>query len=456
MEWLLLAVGLVLILGTAFFVAVEFCFVALDVTSVQRAVDSGDTHLKPLLKCLRTLSTQLSAVQLGITLTTLLTGYVIEPSLGKLLKPLFDGMGLNDATSGATSLVVAMIVATFLSMLLGELIPKNLVIAEPLRIGRYLAGPQLVFTAVFKPIVLLLNGFANKVLHLMGIEAKEELSGARTPAELSSLLKRSAQLGTVEADTARFLERTLVFGERSAADVMTPRIRMETVQAEDPLDEVIETARRSGYSRFLVIDESPDEVRGVVHVKKAVSVPRDRRDELVAATIMSDVASVPETVHLDDLIGVLRTANLQMAVVLDEYGGTAGMVTLEDLVEEIVGDVADEHDRRPAGVLQSADGSWFFPGLLRPDEATEQIPGLVAEEGPDYETMGGLIMTRLGRIPDRGDEVASEGGVLRVSAMDGFRVDRIEFVPDAPQQPTPSRPAEVPSAAADDVAGGAA
>jgi CBS domain containing-hemolysin-like protein len=429
MEWLLLGIGLILILGTAFFVAVEFCFVALDVTSVQRSVDAGDTHLKPLLKCLRTLSTQLSAVQLGITLTTLLTGYVIEPSLGKLIRPLFESMGMNDTAAGASSLVVAMVLATLLSMLLGELIPKNLVIAEPLKIGRYLAGPQLVFTAVFKPIVLLLNAVANKILHLMGIEAKEELSGARTPAELSSLLKRSAQLGTVEADTARFLERTLTFGERTAADVMTPRIRMETVQAEDPLESVIETARRTGFSRFLVIDDSPDEVRGVVHVKKAVSVPRDRRGELVAATIMSDVASVPETVHLDDLIGVLRDANLQMAVVLDEYGGTAGMVTLEDLVEEIVGDVADEHDRRPAGVLQSADGSWFFPGLLRPDEASEQIPGLQVEGESEYETMGGMIMTHLGRIPARGDEIALNDGVLRVTSMDGFRVNRIEFVP---------------------------
>ncbi|MGO3140488.1 MAG: CNNM domain-containing protein, partial [Galactobacter sp.] len=223
MEWILLGVGLLLILGTAFFVAVEFCFVALDVTSVQRAVDAGDAHLKPLLKCLRTLSTQLSAVQLGITLTTLLTGYVIEPSLGKLLLPVFESMGLNATASAATSLVVAMIIATLLSMLLGELIPKNLVIAEPLKIGRYLAGPQLIFTTVFKPVVILLNMVANWILARMGIEAKEELSGARTPAELSSLLKRSAQLGTVEADTARFLEKTLVFGDRTAADVMTPR-----------------------------------------------------------------------------------------------------------------------------------------------------------------------------------------------------------------------------------------
>lgn len=429
MEWLLLLLGLLLILGTAFFVCVEFCLVALDTPTVQRAVDQGDTGSKALLHCLKTLSTQLSAVQLGITLTTLLTGYVIEPSIGSLLARPLRAWGLGAAAAGGVSVVVAMIIATLFSMLLGELIPKNIAIADPQRLGRALARPQLVFTAIFKPLVVVLNGFANQVLRLFGLQAKEEISGARSPAELSSLLKRSARLGTVEADTARFIERTLVFGDRRASDVMTPRIKMETVRAEDPLQSVIDAARRTGYSRFLVIDESPDEVRGVVHVKKAVSVPREKRGELVAATVMTDVASVPETVHLDDLIGELRDANLQLAVVLDEYGGTAGMVTLEDLIEEIVGDVADEHDRKAAGVLQTAGGSWYFPGLLRPDEASEQIPGLDLDENPDYETMGGFMMTALGRVPQVGDEVPVPCGVLRVGTMDGLRVARLEFVP---------------------------
>lgn len=434
MEWLLLAVGLLLILGTAFFVAVEFALVALDQTNVQRAVDDGDTKAEPLLRCLKSLSTQLSAVQLGITLTTLLTGYVIEPSLGKLIRGPLEAWGLAPAASQAVSLVVAMVVATLLSMVIGELIPKNLAIAEPMRIGRLLARPQLMFTAVFRPVIVVLNGFSNWVLHGFGLEAKEEISGARTPEELTSLLKRSAQLGTVDADTARFLARTLHFSERTAADVMTPRPRMETVHVDDPLVTVIDTARRTGFSRFPVIGDSPDDVRGVAHVKKAVSVPRDRRDELVAANIMSEVAQVPETVHLDDLIGELREANLQMAVVLDEYGGTAGMVTLEDLVEEIVGEVADEHDKRSAGVLQTADGRWYLPGLLRPDEAGDQVPGLVVPDEAAYETVGGYLMASLGRVPRVGDDVPVEGGMLRVTAMDGRRVDRVLFTPSVPRE----------------------
>jgi CBS domain containing-hemolysin-like protein len=252
-------------------------------------------------------------------------------------------------------------------------------------------------------------------------------------------VRRSAELGTLDAETANFLGRTLRFSERSAADVMTPRIRMETVRDDEPLADVIETARRTGYSRFPVIGESADDVLGVCHVKKAVAVPRAKRGELVAATIMSDIISVPETVHLDALLSQLREANLQMAMVLDEYGGTAGMVTLEDLVEEIVGEVSDEHDRTQPGVLQSADGSWYLPGLLRPDEVRDQIRGLVVPDDASYETIGGYLMAALGRIPMAGDEVSVGGGTLAVVRMDGRRVDRVRFVATAPAQAEEAR-----------------
>lgn len=433
MEWLLLLAGLLLILGTGFFVAVEFSLVALDQSTVRRAIENGDTASEPLLRCLKSLSTQLSSCQLGITLTTLLTGYVMEPSVGKLLTPLLASAGLG-AAAAPVSLVVAMVLATLLSMVVGELIPKNLAIAKAHAIGRLVARPQLLFTAVFKPAIVVLNGFSNKVLHTMGLEVKEEISGARSPAELNSLVRRSAEMGTLDVGTARFLSRTLRFSERSAADVMTPRIRMQTVHIDEPLEEIIETARRTGYSRFPVIGDSADQVEGVCHVKKAVAVPRHKRPGLVAANIMSDIISVPETVHLDSLISDLREANQQVAMVLDEYGGTAGMVTLEDLVEEIVGEVTDEHDRTKPGVLLSASGIWFFPGLLRPDELGDQIPGLRVPDDASYETVGGFVMSELGRIPAVGDRVPTSHGELVVEAMEGRRVDRLSFVP-APAEP---------------------
>ncbi|MDQ0922886.1 CBS domain containing-hemolysin-like protein [Pseudarthrobacter sp. W1I19] len=433
MEWLLLAAGLLLIAGTGFFVAVEFSLIALDQATVQRAIDDGDDGAIPLLACLKSLSTQLSSCQLGITLTTLLTGYVMEPSVGKLLEAPLAAVGLPDVAVASISLVMAMVLATLLSMLLGELVPKNMAIALSFPVGRALARPQLVFTAVFKPAIVVLNGFSNRVLNVFGLEAKEEISGARTPAELASLVRRSAAMGTLDAGTANFVARTLNFSTRTAADVMTPRIRVETIEADQPVSDILAAARRTGYSRFPVIGESADDIKGLVHVKKAVAVPWDRRQNLEAGAIMTEVLRVPETIHLDALLAELREGNLQLAVVLDEYGGTAGIATLEDLVEEIVGEVADEHDKVRPGLLQSASGDWYFPGLLRPDELSEQIPGLTVPDEAAYETVGGYVMSELGRIAVVGDTVAVEGGTLSVTRMDGRRIDRICFRPAAPE-----------------------
>ncbi|WP_457950621.1 hemolysin family protein [Pseudarthrobacter sp. alpha12b] len=429
MEWLLLAAGLLLIAGTGFFVAVEFSLIALDQSTVQRAIDDGDTGAAPLLACLKSLSTQLSSCQLGITLTTLLTGYVMEPSVGRLLKAPLAAVGLPEVALESVSLILAMVLATLLSMLLGELVPKNMAIALAFPVGRALAGPQLVFTTIFKPAILVLNGFSNKVLHVFGLEAKEEISGARTPAELASLVRRSAAMGTLDAGTANFIARTLNFSTRTAADVMTPRIRLETIDADQPVSDVVDAARRTGYSRFPVIGDSADDIRGLVHVKKAVAVPWERRQNLEAGAIMTEVLRVPETIHLDALLAELREGNLQLAVVLDEYGGTAGIATLEDLVEEIVGEVADEHDKVRPGLLQSASGDWYFPGLLRPDELSEHIPGLSVPDEAAYETVGGYVMSKLGRIAAVGDTVPVNGGTLSVTRMDGRRIDRICFHP---------------------------
>ncbi|WP_458111362.1 hemolysin family protein [Arthrobacter sp. R1-13] len=429
MEWLLLIAGFLLILGTGFFVAVEFSLVALDQATVQRAVDSGDTGAVPLLKCLKSLSTQLSSCQLGITLTTLLTGYVMEPSVGRLLEAPLAALGLAPAAVASLSLVLAMALATLLSMLIGELVPKNMAIALSLPIGKALARPQLVFTAIFKPAIIVLNGFSNRVLNIFGLEAKEEISGARTPAELASLVRRSADMGTLDAGTANFVARTLNFSGRTAADVMTPRIRVETIAADQPVTDILEAARRTGYSRFPVIGDSPDDIRGLVHVKKAIAVPSSRRKKLEAGAIMTDVLRVPETIHLDALLAELREGNMQLAVVLDEYGGTAGIATLEDLVEEIVGEVSDEHDKVRPGLLQSASGDWYFPGLLRPDELSEQIPGLSVPDESAYETVAGYVMSQLGRIASVGDTVDVDGGTLTVTRMDGRRIDRICFKP---------------------------
>ncbi len=427
-EWLLVLVSVVLTLGTAVFVAAEFSLVALDRSSVERSVQAGDSRSVGVLAALRHLSTQLSASQVGITLTTLLVGYLAEPSIARLLAGPFTSAGLPDSVVEPVAVAVALVVATAFSMVVGELVPKNLAIAQPLRTAQLIAVPMRVFALVARPLIALLNGSANAVLRRVGVEPKEELSSARTPQELASLVRRSAEAGTLDASTAELLTRSLGFGERTAEDVMTPRLRCTVVHRDDSAADVVRLARTTGHSRFPVIDDGLDDVVGVVHIKRAVAVPPDRRGEVPAAALMSPPLMVPETVRLDPLLVQLREQGLQLAVVVDEYGGTSGVVTLEDVVEEIVGEVADEHDRGRAAGRRLRDGSWVVPGLWRPDEVRDRIGADVPDDGA-YETVGGFVMAQVGRVPEVGDAVVVPGWRLQVSRMDGRRVDRLRVTP---------------------------
>ncbi|MEY9951102.1 CBS domain containing-hemolysin-like protein [Leifsonia sp. EB34] len=431
-EWLMLGLGLLLTVGTGLFVASEFALVNLDRGDLEARRARGESRLTMTIAALKITSTHLSSAQLGITLTTLLTGYTMEPAISSLLRDPLTALGLPGGVVTVIASVVAITVATLLSMILGELVPKNFALALPIATAKLVIPFQTVFTTVFRPAVFVLNGTANAFLRLLGIEPKEELSAARTADELSSLVRRSASAGVLEADTATLLSRTLAFASRTASDVMTPRPRVEAVQRTDPAQTVIGLARRTGYSRFPVVDEDVDDIVGFVHVKQAVAVPRERRGRVPVSALQTEALRVPETMTLDTLLGELRGRGYQMAVVVDEYGGTSGIATLEDLVEEIVGEVADEHDRTRAGVVRGID-SITFPGILRPDELREQAGVTVPEEGP-YETVAGFVMNELGRLPKVGDEVPIEGGTLRVERLEGRRVDRIRYTPD-PEHP---------------------
>lgn len=423
----MLAIGVVLIFGTGIFVASEFSLVNLDRADLESRRERGESGLNATISALRHTSTHLSSAQLGITLTTLLTGYTMEPALSRLLSPLL-GAWLPEAAVAAIGTIVGMAIATIASMILGELVPKNFALALPLHTAKIVAPLQIAFTTVFRPAVAALNGSANGILRAVGIEPQEELSGARSAEELSSLVRRSATAGLLEEDTATLLDRSLTFTRLSAGDVMTPRPRMHAIGVGESANDIIVLARETGHSRFPVYDDDLDDVVGIVHLKAAVAVPRERRAEVPAGALQSDALRVPETVKLDQLLGELRTRGYQMAVVVDEYGGTAGVVTLEDLVEEIVGEVSDEHDRRRAGVVRHS-GSVTFPGQLRPDEARERV-GIVVPESDDYDTVGGYIMSALERVPSVGDTVRVEHGSLEVVRMDSRRVDRVRYIPD--------------------------
>ena len=402
-EVLLILLALALVVACGAFVAAEFSFVTVDRGAAERAGAHG------VLRALRTLSTQLSGAQLGITVTNLLIGFLAEPAIARLI-----------GGPEPVALLIALVLATGVTMVFGELVPKNLAIAQPLATARAVQGFMRGFTHATRPVIALFNGTANALLRRIGIEPQEELASARSAEELASLVGRSAEQGTLEHGTAALLQRSLAFGDRRAHEIMTPRGRMVTVAEDDLAGAVIEAARASGRSRFPVTGDGA--FTGVVHLKQAVADRARPVHELMAPPLL-----VPASLELDDLLDTLRAGSLQMALVVDEFGNVDGLVTLEDLVEEIVGEVRDEHDTGERGARREADGSWTLPGLMRPDEINRTV-GVELPEDADYETLGGLIGDRLARIPVAGDRVDLEEVTLTVLTMDELRVDTVRLV----------------------------
>ncbi|MDQ3987903.1 MAG: hemolysin family protein [Actinomycetota bacterium] len=426
MDILLSSLGLLgvvaLTAGTFVCVAAEFSLTALERSTVDAHARSvHDRRARQVKHAHSTLSFQLSGAQVGITITTLVTGYVAEPAIGRLIRPGLEALGVPTGAVGAVSLTLALTLATGLSMVFGELVPKNLAIAQPLPTARAVAGFLSAFSAVFRWLISGMNDSANWILRRLGVEPVEELRSARSPQELGSLVRSSAEQGSLDEGTATLLDRSLRFGERTAEELMTPRVRVEALRADESVLELVALARRTGFSRFPVHGSDLDEVRGAVHVKQAFAVPADQRADTRVGSLARSVPTVPTSLDGDALLDRLRGQGLQVAVVVDEYGGTAGIVTLEDLVEEIVGDVRDEHDRMEvAQVRPLGEASWMISGLLRDDELAEAT-GFTMPEG-DYETVAGLVLDRLGRIPDVGDEVELDGWRLTVMRMDRHRV----------------------------------
>ncbi|WP_310963851.1 hemolysin family protein [Nocardioides terrisoli] len=442
MEWVLLAVSVGLVLACGVFGSAEYSFVAVDRSQVDRLAAEGDRRASGVQRALRHLSTQLSGAQVGITLTNLVLGFLAEPAIARIIDGPLGAAGLPADAVPGVSVAVGLVIATVATMLFGELVPKKIAIAVPMETALWTQGLMRAFTTIMVGPIWLLNGSANAVVRLFGIEPQEELRSARSSDELASLAGRSAVQGTLDTETATLVQRSVAFGPRTAGEIMTPRVRMATLEAGDPVAEIIELSASTGFSKFPVIKGSSDNVVGSVHVKQAVAVPRSERAGTQIREIMVPATVVPESLRLDPLLALLRGEGFQMAIVSDEYGGTAGVVTLEDVVEEIVGDISDEHDRYRSRLRKRPDGSWIVSGLLRPDEVRDAT-GLDLPEDESYDTIAGLLVKTLGRVPERGDQAVVElpaelpedddeepvarFAQLRVERMDGLRVDRISL-----------------------------
>jgi CBS domain containing-hemolysin-like protein len=437
--WLLLATALLLIAACGVFVAAEFAFVTVDRSKVDQAAAEGDGTALGLQQALRSLSTQLSGAQVGITVTNLAIGYLAEPAIADLIDDPLAAVGVPEGAVTPVAVAVGLTLGTILTMIFGELVPKNLALAKPMETARATQRFQRAFTAVNRIPIKLLNGSANAVVRRLGMEPQEELRSARSSTELASLIQRSADQGTLDADTAELMERSVEFGSRTAGEIMTPRVRTVSLETTDRASAIIEQARHTGHSRFPVLDDE-EGVVGTVHVKNAVALPVHERSTTRVKHLMAKPIVVPDSLRLDPLMALLRADGFQMAVVLDEYGGHAGIVTLEDVIEEIVGDIADEHDRLGARARQRRDGGWSLSGLLRPDEV-EDLTDVALPENEDYDTIAGLVLRVLGRVPDVGDlaevpvpdtsdpdDPRERLAVLTVERMDGLRIDRVGLV----------------------------
>ena len=426
----------VLTAGTALFVAAEFSLTALERSTVDANARTGGRRDKLVQRAHRTLSFQLSGAQVGISITTLITGYLAAPLVARLLRPAFTAMALSKDVADGVALALALLIATSVSMVFGELVPQYLAVARPLQVARVAAGPQLFFSMLTAPLIKLTNGTANWILRRLGIEPAEELRSARSPQELVSLVRNSARQGSLDLATATLVDRSLRFGTRTAEELMTPRSKIVALQADDTVADLVAKAMETGYSRFPIVEGDLDETIGIVHVKQVFEIPAAERARTKLRDLAQPVAVVPSTLDGDSLMAQIRANGLQTALVADEYGGIAGMVTVEDLIEEIVGDVRDEHDDATPDVVQTDDG-WLVSGLLRIDEVAAAT-GFRAPEG-EYDTIGGLVLQELGHIPVEGETVelrafdpdAQLDEPVRwratVVRMDGRRIDLLKL-----------------------------
>jgi CBS domain containing-hemolysin-like protein len=426
----------VLIFGNAVFVAAEFALTTLDRSTVEANARSGKRRDRWIRRAHHRLSFQLSGAQLGISATTLAAGYLTDPMVDNLPHPWLDAIGVPDDIADVIMAVLVLVIVTSVSMVFGELVPKYLAVARPLSAARAVVGAQLLFSLLLTPAIRLTNGAANWIVRRLGIEPAEELRSARTPQELLSLVRSSARSGSLDAATAALVRRSLQFGTLTAEELMTPRSKIVALQTDDTVADLIAAAADSGFSRFPIVDGDLDETVGIVHVKQVFAIPRADRPRTLLTTVAQPVPVVPSTLDGDAVMAEIRANSLQTAMVVDEYGGTAGMVTVEDLIEEIVGDVRDEHDDATPDVVAAGSG-WRVSGLLRIDEVATAT-GFRAPEGP-YETIGGLVLRELGHIPAAGETVKlptlDPDGLLDSSThwqasiirMDGRRIDVLEL-----------------------------
>ena len=442
-----LAAVAALVLANAFFVAAEFALVAARRTRIEAMVRRGDRRARTVQAALQDLYRQLSAAQLGITVASILLGYVAEDTVAHLFHDWFAALPplLDFLTRGGVASTVAVAVVSFLHVVFGEQAPKAWAITHPEATSRWVAAPLIFFSWITRPFTDLLNWSSGRVVRLLGLKpggAAAELDRIHSPEELRMLVEQSQKRGKLDADDARLLQGVFEFSEKSAREVMTPRTEMVALPADLTLEEAADQVAVAGRSRYPVYAGSLDDILGVVHAKDILGGLRSTKGAGAGGTVRSvlrPAVFVPGTREVEDVLADMKRQKIHLAIVLDEFGGTAGLVTMEDLLEEIVGPIYDEYDR-PSGELRAsaaaaAGGAPLIAGGT-PVRDVNRAFGLELDE-QDYTTIGGFLFGAIGRLPKVGDQVAVKGAVFEILEMEGRRVGKARVVRRTPAGAAP-------------------
>ena len=409
----------VLVLANAFFVAAEFALVGARRTRLDEMARAGDGKARLARRAVQSLDRYISATQLGITLASLGLGWIGEPALAGLIEGGFSWLPeflAAIATHGVAS-IIAFIIITILHIILGELVPKALALLYPETVSTWVAAPLIGFAWAMAWPIALLNGTANWLLRLMHISPPGEHERLHSPEEIRMLVEQSTEGGSLLKEDARLLEGVFEFSEKTAQEVMTPRTQMIALDSSLTVEEAADQVAVARRSRYPVYTESLDEIVGVVHAKDILTALRARPSATVR-DIMRPPLFVPGTREVEDVLADMKRLKTHLAVVLDEYGGTAGLVTMEDLLEEIVGPIFDEYD--PQDRPGSADGAARLDGAMPITEFNSHYDA--ALDDADYTTIGGYVFGQLGRLPRPGDRVTVGPHTFEVVEMDGRRV----------------------------------
>jgi CBS domain containing-hemolysin-like protein len=440
----LLAVALI-VAANAFFVAAEYGLVTVRRTRLQELDAQGSRPARRVLRLLEVPPRFISAIQLGVTLSSLALGAIGEPVVSRLLKRPLDLLPSSWHTSVATtiSVVLAFTILTYFHVVMGEIVPKSFTLQHPERVALVTAGPINAFHTIFKPFIWVLVRTSAWVLGWFGVTASSGVTLVHSEEELKMLVTASREKGVIEEEEQEMLHKVFEFADKDAVDVMVPRPDVVAVPVDLAVQEVLRLVLSHPFTRYPVYEGDLDDIVGVLHVRDLFSALHDRGLSRVdLRTILRDAIMVPETKPLDELLAEFQRTSNHLAIVVDEYGSVEGLVTLEDLLEEIVGEIGDEFDLPDAGVLRLGRGRVRLAGSFPIDDFNERFGKHLPME--DYHTVGGFVFGEIGRAPKEGDAVLFDGARFEVRSVEGTRITEVDVTLQSPTavSPTPGEPSE--------------